>query len=198
MLKYDGVIVVEGKYDRIRLSGVVEAAVVTTEGFGVFNDGQRVALIRRLARERGALILTDSDRAGAKIRGFLKGALPPDKITNAYIPALPGKEPRKASRSKDGFLGVEGLGEAELRRVLLRFGAYEGPGKANEASSQSREPITKSDLYAAGLSGGEGSAGRRESLCRRLGLPHLSANALLEAANILMTREEFMGAAKDI
>ena len=183
------VIVVEGRYDKNALRQVVDAAVIETRGFGVFNDKERLALLRRLAAERGLILLTDSDGAGFVIRNFLKGAIPKSQLKQAYIPDVPGKERRKAAPGKEGKLGVEGMPPAVLLEALERAGAtFEG-----ELPERADAPLTKADFYALGLSGGPDSGARRAALLKRLGLPErMTANALLEAVNLLYNREEFL------
>ena len=189
------VIVVEGRYDKNALRQVVEATVVETGGFGVFNDRERLALLRRLAAERGLILLTDSDGAGFVIRNFLKGAIPKDQLKQAYIPDIYGKERRKAAPGKEGKLGVEGMSPQVLLAALERAGATFEDG---QPSGERGEPITKADLYALGLTGGQDSQARRQALLRKLGLPeHMTANALLEALNILYTRGEFLAAMEE-
>lgn len=189
------VIVVEGRYDKNALRQVVDATVVETRGFGVFRDQERLALLRRLGRERGLILLTDSDGAGFVIRNFLKGAIPKSQLKQAYIPDVPGKERRKAAPGREGKLGVEGMPPQVLLEALERAGAtFEEEADKGDR----RRPITKADFYALGLTGGPDSAARRASLLRRLRLPeHMTANALLEAVNILYTREEFIVKAAD-
>ena len=191
------VIVVEGRYDKNALRQVVEATVLETGGFAVFNDKEKLAFLRRLAERRGVIILTDSDGAGFVIRNYLKGALPKDKVRQAYIPDVAGKERRKRRPGKEGKLGVEGMSPQVLLEVLRRAGAtFEDGG---DSAGPSGEPITKTDLFAAGLSGGTDSAARRRVLLRRLELPeHLTANAMVEALNLLMSREDFLRAAADV
>lgn len=181
------VIVVEGRYDKNTISQVVDATVVTLGGFAVFNDREKLAFLRRLAEKRGLIILTDSDGAGFVLRNYLKGALPRDKVKQAYIPDVKGKERRKRKGGKEGKLGVEGMSPAVLLEALRRCGAtFE-----NEAPPERGEAITKADLFALGLSGGEGSAEKRRLLLKRLDLPgHLTANGMLEALNLLFSREE--------
>nr|WP_325200954.1 DUF4093 domain-containing protein [uncultured Oscillibacter sp.] len=181
------VIVVEGRYDKNTVSQVVDATVVTLGGFAVFNDKEKLAFLRRLAEKRGLVILTDSDGAGFLLRNYLKGALPKDRVKQAYIPDVKGKERRKRKGGKEGKLGVEGMSPAVLLEALRRCGAtFE-----DAAPPERGEAITKADLYALGLSGGEGSAERRRCLLKRLDLPeHLTANAMLEALNLLFGREE--------
>lgn len=189
MRKIREVIVVEGRYDKNALRQIVDATVVETRGFGVFNDRERLALLRRLAAERGLILLTDSDGAGFVIRNFLKGAIPKSQLKQAYIPDIHGKERRKASPGREGKLGVEGMPPQILLEALERAGATFEDG----ASFAERRPITKADFYALGLTGGPDSAARRSALLKRLGLPErMTANALLEAVNILYTREEFL------
>ena len=184
------VIVVEGRYDKNALKQVVDATVVETRGFGVFNDRERLALLRRLAAERGLILLTDSDGAGFVIRNFLKGAIPKSQLKQAYIPDVPGKERRKAAPGKEGKLGVEGMSPTVLLDAMTRAGAtFE-----DNAAPADHRPITKADFYELGLTGAPDSAARRAALLKKLGLPeHMTANALLEAVNILYTREEFLG-----
>lgn len=182
------VIVVEGRYDKNTLLQAVDAHVVTTEGFGVFNDKERLAFLRRLAAERGLIVLTDSDGAGFVIRNYLKGSLPAGRIKQAYIPDVFGKERRKRKGGKEGKIGVEGMDGAVLVQALRRAGATFDDGTYTPSSS----PITKADLLDKGLIG-PGSAEKRAALLRRLDLPaHLTANAMLEALNLLMTRQAFL------
>ena len=181
------VIVVEGRYDKNTVSQVVDATVVTLGGFAVFNDKEKLAFLRRLAEKQGLIILTDSDGAGFLLRNYLKGALPRDRVKQAYIPDVKGKERRKRKGGKEGKLGVEGMPPAVLLEALRRCGAtFE-----DEAPPERREAITKADLFTLGLSGGEGSAEKRRRLLKRLDLPeHLTANGMLEALNLLFSREE--------
>ena len=181
------VTVVEGKYDKNALSQVVDAIILETGGFGLFNDKQKQKLLRRLAQERGLIVLTDSDGAGFVIRNYIKGCVDPALVKHAYIPDVYGKERRKAKAGREGKLGVEGMRPQVLLDALMRAGASidrEGTGRTR--------PISKADLYAKGLSGREGSAERRLRLIKALDLPeHLSAEALLDVLNALMSREEF-------
>ena len=188
MLKIREAIVVEGRYDKNTLSQLVDTVILETSGFGIFKDSERLALLRRLAAERGLIVLTDSDGAGFLIRSRLKSALPKDRVKQAYIPDIAGKERRKRRPGKEGKLGVEGMDPATILSVLRRCGAtFEAEGEEIPAG----EPITKADLFALGLSGGSGSAERRKALAKALDLPeHLSPNALLDVLNLLTTREE--------
>lgn len=189
MIKLEQAIVVEGKYDKNTLSQLVDAPIFETNGFGVMKDRALVALLRRAAGTRGLIVLTDSDGAGFVIRNYLKGALPKDKVKQAYIPDVHGKERRKRHAGKEGKLGVEGMRPEVLLEALRRAGATfldeaEEPAPA-------KEPFTKADLFVWGLTGGADSAARRQALLKRLDLPeHLTANGLLEALNLLYSREE--------
>ncbi len=180
-------IVVEGRYDKNTLLQVVDAAVIDVGGFGAFHDAQLLSLLRRLARTRGVVIFTDPDGAGFVIRGRLKGALEGGRVLHAYAPDIYGKEKRKRKGGKEGKLGVEGMRPEILLEALRRAGAtFEG-----ETAPDREEPITKADLLDAGLIGAD-SAARRAALVRMLDLPeHLSANALLDVLNLLMSRAEF-------
>ena len=188
MLHIKEVIVVEGCYDKNTLSQCVDAVILETEGFGIFSDREKLALLRRCAKSRGLIVLTDSDSAGFLIRRYIRGAVDPALVKHAYIPDIPGKEKRKSAPSREGTLGVEGMDTETLLAALRRCGATEeAPGE---------ERITKADLYSAELSGTAEAAARREKLKRRLELPRrLSANALLDVLNALMSREEFLSRA---
>ena len=191
MRKIREVIVVEGRYDKNTVSQVVDAAVVTLGGFAVFNDREKLAFLRRLARERGLIVLTDSDGAGFVLRNYLKGALPKDRVKQAYIPDIAGKERRKRRPGKAGTLGVEGMRPEVLLEALRRCGATFEDETAEPREAE--DPITKADLYALGLTGGPDSGEKRRALLRRLDLPeHLTANGLLEALNLLYGRRAFL------
>jgi ribonuclease M5 len=184
------VIVVEGRYDKNALRQTVDATVLETGGFAVFNDREKLKLLRRLAEKRGLILLTDSDGAGFVIRNYLKGALPKDRVRQAYIPDVRGKERRKRTAGKEGKLGVEGMRPEVLLEALQRAGAtFE-----DEPEPQRRgDPVTKADLFALGLTGGADSAERRRELLRKLDLPeHLTTNGLLEALNLLCSKEELL------
>ncbi len=188
MKKMKEVIVVEGRYDKNTLSQVVDATIVTLGGFSVFNDREKLAFLRRLAEKQGLIVLTDSDGAGFVIRNYLKGALPKDRVKQAYIPDVQGKERRKRRSGKEGKLGVEGMRSEVLIEALRRAGATFLDG---EEAPPAGVPLTKADLFELGLTGGRDSASRREALLKQLDLPeHLTANGLLEALNLLYSREE--------
>ncbi len=189
MIRVREAIVVEGKYDKIKLSSLVEGVIIEVGGFGLFKDREKLRYLRQLADKRGLIVLTDSDGAGFLIRHKLSSCIPPHRLKHAYIPDILGKERRKAAPSKEGKLGVEGMELSVLRRALENAGATledekgERPGLKGEA--------TKADLFAWGLAGTPDSAARRKELQRRLGLPErLSANGLLQALNALYSREE--------
>ncbi|MCI9037468.1 MAG: DUF4093 domain-containing protein [Oscillospiraceae bacterium] len=181
------VVVVEGRYDKNALRQVVDATVVETRGFGVFNDKERLALLRRLAARRGLILLTDSDGAGFVIRNFLKGAIPKSQLKQAYIPDIYGKERRKAAPGREGKLGVEGMPPQILLQALERAGATFEDGD----TSGERPPITKADFYELGLTGHPESGARRARLLARLGLPErMTCSAMLEAVNIVSSLDE--------
>lgn len=178
-------VVVEGRYDKNTLSQVVDGVILETSGFAVFKDGEVLALLRRLAAERGLVVLTDPDGAGFVIRNYLKGAIDPARVKHAYVPDRPGKEKRKRSPGKEGKLGVEGMDPRTLLEALRRAGATFAD-EAEETAPERGRAITKADLCAAGLSGTAGAADRRRELLKRLELPErLSPNAMLEVLNAL-------------
>ena len=182
-------IVVEGKYDVIRVKSAVDALVVSTDGFRIFKDPERMALLRRQAAARGLIVLTDSDSAGAVIRNHLLGCIPAEQLLQAYIPPCPGKERRKTAPSKEGLLGVEGMDNATVIAALERAGAV---FEDEDAPRRDLMRLTKADLLACGLSGAPDSAARRRVLLQALELPlTLSANRLLEVVNATVTPEEW-------
>ena len=186
--KIKEVIVVEGRYDKNAVSQVVDAVIVETSGFGIFNNAEKQKLLRTLAEARGLIVLTDSDGAGFVIRNFIKSSVDPALVKHAYIPDVYGKERRKPSPSREGKLGVEGMRPQVLLDALMRAGAsVEG-----EDSRTNDQRLTKADMYKAGLSGRENSREKRLQLLKRLELPErLTADGLLDVLNALMTREEF-------
>jgi len=188
VVKIKEAIVVEGRYDKNTLRQIVDTAVFTTEGFGVMHDKTKLDFLRTVAESRGLIILTDSDGAGFVIRNHLKGALPKDKVRHAYIPDIAGKEKRKSSPGKEGKLGVEGMTPEILLEVLRRAGAT-----FETEREQPRTPITKTDLFELGLTGGPDSKAKRLKLLKTWNFPaHMTTNALLEALNVLYDREEFL------
>lgn len=182
-------VIVEGKYDKITLSSVIDAKILPTGGFSVFNNKEKAALFRRLAEKTGVIVLTDPDGGGRQIRAYLSQILPKEKIYHLYVPALPGKEKRKPHPSRAGTLGVEGIDAARLRALFAPFASGEGEDAVKKTGG-----ITKTDLYLDGLSGRDNAAAAREALCRYLDLPtDMTAPALLDALNLLYTREEYKG-----
>lgn len=189
MLKIKEAIIVEGRYDQNTLSQLVDTLILPTQGFGIFKDRDKAAMLRRVAEKRGIIVLTDSDGAGFVIRNHLKGILPPDKVKHAYIPDLYGKERRKRTPGKEGKLGVEGMRPEVLERRLRAAGATI---LGETASEESARHITKQDLYADGFSGRPDSGMRRAALLKRLELPeHLTAKALPQVLDSLLTYEEY-------
>mgnify|MGYP004660152803 CR=1 FL=1 len=186
MYKVSQAIVVEGKYDKIKLSSLIDATIIPTDGFGVFRDRELLGLLRTLAAKKGLVVLTDPDAAGFKIRGYLSSAIPKEQIIHAYIPDLYGKEKRKDAPGKEGKLGVEGVPAECIVEALRRAGVL---GECENAPA--RAPITKADLCELGLSGSACSAEKRRELCEKLSLPkRLSANALLTVLCAIVTPDE--------
>jgi ribonuclease M5 len=188
MLKLKEVVIVEGKYDKIKLSGIIDAPIIETNGFRIFKDKEKQSLIRKVANKRGILIITDSDSAGFVIRNFLKGIIPEKNIKQCYIPQLKGKEKRKEKPSKEGLLGVEGVDNNVIVKAVRSSDATI-IGEEQKKSNQGE--ITKSDLFDLGLTGTTNSKVNREKLLKHLNLPaYLSTNAMLTALNILLTKGE--------
>lgn len=187
MIKIKQAVIVEGKYDKIRLSNIVDTVIVPVHGFSVYRDRETAELIRTLARTRGIIILTDSDSAGFQIRNKIKEIARGGSVINVYVPDIKGRERRKREPSKQGLLGVEGIDDD----IILE--AFRKAGVLAEKSEAPKDPITKADLFDLGLIGAENSAQRRAALQRKLGLPErLSANMLLEMLNVMYTRERFL------
>ena len=187
MLTTDRAVIVEGKYDKIRLSAVIDALIITMDGFGIFSDREKQKFIKKTAGEKGLLILTDSDAAGFRIRSFLKNIVPEEQITHAYIPDVYGKEKRKDAPSKEGKLGVEGMDTGTLENALRNSGLFR---EHNEAVG--KKEITTADLFDAGLSGKAGAAEKRRALLMSLGLPaRLTGRSFLKVINAFMTYSQF-------
>ena len=183
-------ILVEGRYDKIKLSSIVDANIFTTEGFSIFHDKEKLALLRRLSAGGGLIVLTDPDGGGRQIRSFLSGALGAGQVYHLHIPAVPGKEKRKKQAGKAGLLGVEGADPDVLRTLRAPFFSGAVPTRAT---------LTKADLFADGLLGGDMSAERRTAVATRLGLPgDLSSNAFLAAINLLFSEEEYRAALSEV
>ncbi|MBO7217438.1 MAG: DUF4093 domain-containing protein [Clostridia bacterium] len=186
MIKLDKAIIVEGKYDKIRLSNFIDATIITTDGFGIFKNEEKRSLIRLLAEKTGIVIITDSDHAGQVIRSHIKSFVSHGEIINVYLPLLCGKEKRKAKSSAEGLLGVEGTPDSIIIEALDRAHLI------HENKDKTGKKISKTDLFTLGLSGGEKSSFLRDSLCKYLKIPTLPANTLLDALNTLFTYEEFL------
>ena len=194
MIKIKEAVIVEGKYDKIRLSGILDTVIIETDGFGVFNDKEKQRLIRFLAEKRGIVIMTDSDSAGFKIRAFIKGITNAENVKNVYIPDVYGKEKRKTEMSSEGKIGVEGM----ETRVLL-----EALGKAGVLCSENEKPggreITYTDFFEDGITGRKNSGEMRKKLARRLNLPEkISSSALLKIINSYMTYDEYKAEAETV
>lgn len=187
MYRVGEVIIVEGRYDKNTVLQAVDATVVETGGFGIFNDAEKRELLRMLAEKRGIIILTDSDGAGFLIRNRIKGFIDPKYIKNAYVPDIYGKERRKSKAGAEGKLGVEGMSPEIIVEALRRCGA-----SLDETQTERQiQGITKADMYVLGLTGKAGSAEKRQALKKQLGLPeHLSTEGLLQVINVLVTKEE--------
>ena len=191
MIRIRQAVIVEGKYDKIKLSSLLDTVIIPTDGFGIFKNKEKMNLIRRLAQTRGIVILTDSDAAGFKIRSYIGGSLPPEHVIHAYIPDIIGKERRKSAPSQEGKLGVEGMPARILMECLERAGV------TCEETAEPGRRITKSDLYEDGLSGRPNSLMLRKKLLAQLQLPErLSANALVQVLNLFMTYEEYKQAVR--
>ena len=187
MMKISRPIIVEGKYDRLKILSVAEAKVITTDGFGIFSKAEKSEFLRKLEEKSGVIIITDSDGAGLVIRNYLKNIITSDKIINIYTPEIAGKEKRKKTPSKAGLLGVEGMSREWLEKALAPFAdGADSPKKEDELS------LTKADFYEMGLSGGAESAQKRVKLARALGLPSIiSCSSLIYAVNTLISKDEF-------
>lgn len=186
-LKLPYPVIVEGRYDKLRLENVVEAQILTTDGFGIFNKGEKRQLLQALSQKTPIIVLTDSDGAGKLIRSHVSSLIPPDRLIHLYVPRIAGKEKRKTAPSAEGVLGVEGMENELLYRLLLPY------ANADAVAERILEnPICKADFYRDGLTGGEGSVGRRDEFAARLGLPSgMTPNALLAAVRVLCTYEEY-------
>lgn len=194
MIKLKEAVIVEGRYDKIKLKNLIDAPIIETNGFRIFNDKERRDMIRQIADRRGILIMTDSDGAGLVIRNFLNGAVDKDKIKHCYIPQLEGKEKRKEQKSKEGFLGVEGVPDDVIIEAIRKSGAT----VIGEEAAQTNE-ITKADLFTLGLTGTANSAQKRKKLLKKLNMPdYLSTNAMLTALNCLYSLEELKSVLNDI
>ena len=185
MIRIREAIVVEGRYDKNTLSQIIDAPILETSGFGIFKDKQQLDLLSKVARQRGLIVFTDADGAGFVIRNYIKSAIEPQYLKHAYIPDIFGKERRKAAAGKEGKLGVEGMRPEIIVEALSRAGAT-----FEEGCLHAPQSITKQDLVELGLSGGKDSSEKRKQLLKKLELPeHMSANAMLQALNLLYTAD---------
>lgn len=187
MIKCTQPVIVEGKYDKIKLSALIDGTIIETNGFTIFKDKNKLEMLRVLAKKTGIIILTDSDAAGFKIRHYIRSAIPEGEIIHVYIPDVYGKERRKTAPSKEGKLGVEGMDLQTLEQCFEKAGVTAGK------SSGRREEITKADLFLWGLSGTDGAFDKRKVLLQELNFPErMSTKALLPVLNTLFTKEEFL------
>lgn len=185
MIKIKEAVIVEGKYDKLKLSNILDTLIIETNGFQIYKDKKRLAFIRQLANERGIIIITDSDHSGFQIRNYISQGISKDKIKHIYIPDILGKEKRKAEASKEGKLGVEGIDDSILINLFQK-------ANIDCVQEENRELITNYDLFAAGISGGANSKEKKKKLLKALNLPEfLSTNSLLSYLNFSMTKEEF-------
>ena len=193
-------IIVEGKYDRLRLLSVANANIYTTDGFGIFRKNEKLSVFRALAKKTPVIVLTDSDGAGKLIRSHLCGAIPQEKLIQLYIPKIEGKEKRKAEPSKEGTLGVEGMERKLLTDLLSPYAARDGGGQISDAYTRSLEnPLSKADFYRDGLSGRADSAATRDALAAKLSLPSgMTANALLAALRLIVSYEEYLSLVENL
>lgn len=184
-IKLTEAVIVEGKYDKIKLSNILDAFIIETNGFAIFKDKSKLSFIKKLAKERGIIILTDSDHAGFMIRNYISSGVPKEQIKNVYIPDVFGKEKRKDTPSKEGKLGVEGMTKEVILASLEKAGV-------SSTSSVCDNPITTVDFYDLGLTGGANSKAKRKAVCKALDLPEfLSTSSLISCINNFMTKEEF-------
>lgn len=186
-LKIPYPVIVEGRYDKLRLESVIEAHIIPTDGFGIFKKEEKASMLRALAQKTPLILLTDSDGAGKLIRSHLTSVLPPERVIQLYVPRISGKEKRKNEASAEGILGVEGM---ERKLLYELFTPYANADAV--ALRMAENPLSKTDFYEDGLTGGEGSREKRDALCIRLGLPAgMTPNALLAALRVLCTYEEY-------
>ena len=191
-IKLTEAVIVEGKYDKIKLSNILDAFIIETNGFAIFKDKSKLSFIKKLAKERGIIILTDSDHAGFMIRNYISSGVPKEQIKNVYIPDVFGKEKRKDTPSKEGKLGVEGMTKEVILASLEKAGV-------SSTSSVCDNPITTVDFYDLGLTGGANSKAKRKAVCKALDLPEfLSTSSLISCINNFMTKEEFFALCQNL
>ena len=192
MLKISEAVIVEGRYDKIKLSNILDTLIIETNGFGIYKDREKLAFIKKLAEERGIIVLTDSDHSGFQIRNYIASGIPKDRIKHIYIPDIYGKEKRKAATSKEGKLGVEGMDCELLKRLFEQ-------AQVKVETSENPNPVTSYDLFDLGFSGAPNAKQNKRKLLKALNLPEfLSTNSLLSYINSSMTREEFFSLAENL
>ncbi len=192
MLKISEAVIVEGRYDKIKLSNILDTLIIETNGFGIYKDREKLAFIKKLAEERGIIVLTDSDHSGFQIRNYIASGIPKDRIKHIYIPDIYGKEKRKAAPSKEGKLGVEGMDCELLKRLFEQ-------AQVKVETSENPNPVTSYDLFDLGFSGAPNAKQNKRKLLKALNLPEfLSTNSLLSYINSSMTREEFFSLAENL
>lgn len=193
MIKIKQAVIVEGKYDRMLLSSILDTVIVETNGFRIFSDAQTIEMIKILAKKCGIVIMTDSDFAGFRIRNFLKNKISDGEIFDAYLPQIEGKEKRKSQPSKEGLLGVEGFKEQDILNSLSNAGVTE-----HKKSLSPTEKVTRFDLYSLGLSGQKNSREKREIILKKLSLPtHLSSTVLPDVISAVISKNDFISLVKD-
>ena len=194
MIKINEAVIVEGKYDKIKLSGILDTVIIETDGFAIFKDKEKQQLIRFLSEKRGIVIMTDSDSAGFTIRSFIKNITKSENIKNVYIPDIYGKEKRKTEMSKEGKIGVEGMDKEIILSALQKAGVF-----CDQIEKPSGREITRTDFFEDGISGGENSSERRKALAKALELPErISAYSLLKIINSYMTYDDYKNAIKSL
>ncbi len=192
MLKVAQAVIVEGRYDKLKLANILDTLIIETNGFGIYKDRQKLDFIKKLAAERGVIILTDSDKSGRQIRNYIADVLPKDSFVHIYIPQIYGKEKRKTEPSKEGTLGVEGMSEAVLLELFEKAGVQ-------ASHSENPNPVTNYDLFELGLSGAPNAKEKKRALLKALSLPDfLSTSSLLSYVNSTMTRDEFINLSKSL
>ncbi|MBQ5994786.1 MAG: DUF4093 domain-containing protein [Clostridia bacterium] len=196
MIKINQAVIVEGKYDKIKLEAILDTVIIATDGFGIFKDREKQAFIRRLAEKKGVIVLTDSDSAGFVIRSFLSGIVPPEQVTHVYIPDIFGKEKRKAEPSREGKLGVEGVSVEVIVEALKKAGIT---SRSTPDEKKDRRLVTKTDLFEDGICGKPDSLSKRTLLLKALGLPEkTSANSMLKIINAYLSFDDYKRAVSEI
>ena len=194
MIKLDKPVIVEGKYDKIRLSGFIDAVIIETDGFRIFSNKEKRAFIRNMAKNKGIIVMTDSDSAGFRIRNFIRNIASDGEVINVYMPDVFGKEKRKAEPSKEGKLGVEGLSEEIITEALTKAGVFH-----TQTKNVNRRQVTVTDLFEDGFTGSDNSGERKKKLLESLSLPYKMSNSqLLKLINTFMSYEDYKNAVLQI